>query len=210
MKQFANLYLAELQPAREQLTLNRVAAALGGLLLVMIVVGFGLNFYAGQQQILTQRLQHDFSQVQQQLTAKQAELRVAMNNPELEQKIENIEGKLGERQRLLQQMKLVTETSEVSFAKLLEDVARADVEAIWLQRIVVANNQLTLQGKTANPSALPQWLASFSAHASLSDRQFGVFELRDNEGSGALDFTVGSLQHSSILTSPLANQGGDR
>lgn len=206
MKSFANLYVAELQPKREQLSLNRVAASLGSLLLVIVLVGFGLNFYAGQQKIQTQRLQHEYSQVQQQLTAKQSELRNAMNNPELEQKIASIEDKLGERQRLLQQMKLVTETSEVSFAQLLEDVARADVEAIWLQRIVVANNQLTLQGKTANASALPQWLASFSQHASLSDRQFGVFELRDQEGSGALDFTVGSLQHSSILTSPLATR----
>lgn len=208
MKHLANLYLSELQPSREKLTFNRVMSATATFLVVAVVLGIGMHWWANQQQINTQRVAHALSQAQQQLATKQQQLRVAMKNPEIEQRIEQIELQLGQRQRLLQQMQQVTESGQVSFATLLNELAQADVEAIWLQRILVASGELTLQGKTANASALPVWLASFSSYPSLSGRQFGVFELRDNASSGVLDFTVGSLQHSSLLNSqPIRGAG---
>lgn len=210
MKLLANLYLVELQPSREVFTFKRVMAATVALFVVAVVASVGATFYANQQQIQTQRLVHEFSQAQQELTRIREELRAATNNAQLAQQISDVEMQLGQRQRLLQQMQQVTLSSQVSFASLLQDIARADVESIWLQRILVANNQLTLQGKTTNAGALPQWLASFSDYSALSNRQFGVFELRDTPGSGVLDFTVGSLQHSSLLTQPSRNSGASR
>ncbi|WP_339877877.1 PilN domain-containing protein [Pseudidiomarina gelatinasegens] len=208
MKHLANLYLSELQPSREKLTFNRVMGATASLLVVAVVLGISMHLWASQQQINTQRAAHALSQAQQKLAAKQQQLRAAMNNPDVEQRIEQTELQLGQRQRLLQQMQQITESGQVSFATLLNELAQADVEAIWLQRILVANSELTLQGKTANASALPVWLASFSNYPSLSGRQFGVFELRDNASSGVLDFTVGSLQHSSLLSSQPSRGAG--
>lgn len=210
MKLLANLYVAELHPSKETLTFNRAAGLVAAAMVLAVLVSFGTTFYANQQLTATQRANHDFSQVQQRLTAKQNELRMAMNNPQLEQKILETEQKLAQRQRLQQQMRAVTVNNQTSFAGLLKDIARADVTSIWLQRIIVANDQLTLQGKTTNASALPLWLASFSDYSSLQGRQFGVFELRDNSASGVLDFTVGSLQHSSLLTQPVAGAGALR
>lgn len=199
MKHLANLYIPELHPRKQSLTFKRATVVVASAFGLALIVSAASHWYAGHQRITTQRINHQLSQTQQRLVAKQNELRAAMNNPQIEQKIAEIETQLAQRQRLLQHMASVTQTSKTSFAKLLNDIARADIDSIWLQRIIAANNQLTLQGKTTDASALPQWLASFSQYASLRDRQFGVFELRDSSNA-ALDFTVGSLEHSSLLT----------
>lgn len=202
MKQIANLYTADLRPKREIFTFKQFAVTL------LVVVGFGVvssiiaTLVAHQQTIESQRLAQSLSQAQQQLAAKQNELRAAMNDPKVTQQIENVERELGQRNRLLAQMRQLTQTTNASFAEVLIDLARADIDAIWLNRILIANRQLTLQGKTTNASALPQWLANFSNYETLSNRQFGVFELRDIDQRGWLDFTVGSLQHSSLLMQP--------
>jgi hypothetical protein len=210
MKKIANLYVPELQPKRETLTFKRVAITIAAVLVVGVLASITLNFWANQQTIATQRMAHSLSQTQQQLVAKQNELRAAMNDPQVAQQVETVELEFAQRQRLLQQMRQVTQTANASFADVLADLARADTDAIWLNRILIANGQLTLQGKTADASALPLWLASFSDYETLSDRQFGVFELRDVDTRGVLDFTVGSLQHSSLLTQPSLNSRAAR
>lgn len=210
MKQIANLYVFELRPKHETLTFKRVMIAVAAVLVVGIFSSVAMTLWANHSEINTQRMAHNLSQAQQQLVAKQNELRTAMNDPKVTQQIEQVEVELAQRQRLLQQMKSVTQTQEASFALVLEELARADIEAIWLQRILIANGQLTLQGKTADASALPLWLASFSNYDTLSGRQFGVFELRDEDATGVLDFTVGSLQHSNLLARPRANSGAAR
>lgn len=202
MKQIANLYTADLRPKRQIFTFKQFAITL------VVVVGVGIvssviaTLLAHQQTIASQRLAQNLSQAQQQLVAKQNQLRTAMNDPQIARQIENVERDLGQRTRLLEQMRQLTQTTNASFAKVLNDLARADIDAIWLNRILIANRQLTLQGKTTTASALPQWLASFSNYETLSNRQFGVFELRDIDQRGWLDFTVGSLQHSSLLMQP--------
>jgi len=208
MKQLANLYVPELHPRKQSLTFTRAAGVVAAAAVLAVVFSGASYWYAGQQQIATQRTNHELSQVQQRLTGKQNELRAAMNNPQVEQEIADIEAQLAQRQRLLQQMTSVTASSQTSFAQLLTDIAKADVESIWLQRVIAANNQLTLQGKTTDASALPQWLASFSNYPTLQERQFGVFELRDNSQEAALDFTVGSLAHSSLLSHSARSNAG--
>ncbi|GAB3288560.1 PilN domain-containing protein [Pseudidiomarina andamanensis] len=210
MKQIANLYVLELRPNNETLTFKRVMIAVAAVLVIGIFSSVAMTLWANQAEVDTQRMAHSLSQAQQQLIAKQNELRAAMSDPKVAHQIEQIELDLGQRQRLLQQMQSVTQTQEASFAQVLEELARADTDAIWLQRILIANGQLTLQGRTADASALPLWLASFSNYDTLSGRQFGVFELRDEDATGVLDFTVGSLQHSSLLARPRANSGAAR
>ena len=210
MKQIANLYVLELQPKHETLTFKRVMIAVAAVLVIGIFSSVAMTLWANQTEVDTQRMAHSLSQAQQQLIAKQNELRAAMSDPKVAKQIEQIELDLAQRQRLLQQMQSVTQTQEASFAQVLEELARADTDAIWLQRILIANGQLTLQGRTADASALPLWLASFSNYDTLSGRQFGVFELRDEDATGVLDFTVGSLQHSSLLARPRANSGAAR
>ncbi|MDX1706312.1 PilN domain-containing protein [Pseudidiomarina sp.] len=191
MKRLANLYLAELQPSRERLTLNLLAAVCGGLILLLVVLALSGNYLVAQQEAQARQASRQMNELQQQLENRTQQLAVALKDPALENKISRLEQQVAQQQRLLQQMLQLISLTESSFASLMRDVARVDNEELWLQRIIIDNGQLTLQGRTLEAGALPSWLASFAAYDTLRGRQFAVFELRD-EAAGALEFTVGS------------------
>jgi Tfp pilus assembly protein PilN len=198
MKLVANLYTTELQPYVERYSLNVVAASIAGAAVLMLVMAVVANVLAAQQQAAKQELAEQVTQLQQRVTTKQQALQQALNDANLKHQISQLTTQLKQRERLLTQMRQVTETGQTSFGEILNDLARADRSNIWLHRILIANNQLTLQGYTTQARALPQWLSSFPTYDTLKDRSFGVFELRDTN-MGTLEFTVGSGEHSKLL-----------
>jgi len=194
MKQYANLYVAELQPNREWLTLNRFAAYGGALVVVFVVVAIVLSLVSKYQHSDYVDSYARSNQLNTELQNKQAQLDAALNNTSLNVEINEVQRQLTLRQRLLVQMQTITGRNQVSFSQLLRDLSAADDQAIWLQRILLSDDALTLQGRTLKPQMLPTWLADFSDYQALRDRPFGVFELRD-EGETGLQFTVGHLGH---------------
>lgn len=198
MKRIANLYVAELQPNRDPLTLKLVSLVVGALLVIVIAAAGVGKWYLANQQATTAKLTQQNRALQNQVNQQQELLKQALNDKQLLAEIENLELRLAQRQRLLQHMRSVTQTGQPSFANVLTDLARVDNDNIWLQRILLAHQDMTLQGHTTAASALPRWLASFSNYPTLRNRNFGVFELRD-EQNGALQFTVGSDSHGSLM-----------
>lgn len=194
MKAYANLYLEELRPSREWLTLNRFTAYTGALVLLFVVASIVLYLLAQYQHTSYVESYNRASQLSAELQAKQAQLDAALNNTTLNAEINEVQRQLTLRQRLLAQMETITGRNQVSFSQLLSDLSAADEEVIWLQRIILSDDALTLQGRTLQPQTLPTWLADFSRYQALKNRPFGVFELRD-EGEQGLQFTVGHLEH---------------
>ncbi len=198
MKLIANLYSDELKPKQERFSLNLVAGSVATVFVVMLAVALGANWYANYQQSSAQELARKSSQLQQQVVAQQRKLQLALNDVNLQNQISELETSLNQRERLLLQMRQVTETGQTSFGEILNDLARANRSSIWLHRILIADNQLTLQGHTKQAQALPQWLNSFPDYNTLKNRNFGVFELSDTQ-AGALKFTVGSEGHGVLM-----------
>ncbi|MGQ4276701.1 hypothetical protein ACQ5ES_06600 [Pseudidiomarina sp. E22-M8] len=194
MKTFANLYLSELQPNRQWLTLRRFVAVNGALVIVVLVAWLLIKLVAGQQQAEFVASAAEANRVETALRQRQATLEQALNNSSLNGDLDRVQQTLTLRQRLLVQMQQLTGRNNVSFSQLLADLSEADKNAIWLQRILMQDDALTLQGHTIEPQQLPAWLAEFSQFSTLKDRPFGVFELRE-EGDQGLRFVVGHLQH---------------
>ncbi|WP_258807474.1 hypothetical protein [Pseudidiomarina sp. CB1] len=194
MKHYANLYVDELKPSSEWLTLNRFAAYTGALVVVFVVTFIVLFLLARYQHANYVESYARASELSTELQTKQAQLEAAMKNSTLSAEINDVQQQLTLRQRLLAQMQNITGRNQVSFSQLLQDLAAADDQVIWLQRIMLTNDALTLQGRTLQPQTLPTWLAEFSSYPALKERPFGVFEIRD-EGELGLQFTVGHLDH---------------
>lgn len=193
MKQFANLYLKELQPNRERLTLNFLAAVTGAVIAVLVVVTLASSFMVNGKKAEVTSLQQQLSQLQKQIKEQQDVLNTALNDPQLLGEIAQVEQKVAQQQRLLQQMLQTTAGSQTSFAGVMHDIAAVDIDDLWLTNITVNESQLSLRGNSLNPTVLPIWLNSFSAQPNLRGRQFGVFELRVGSDQEVLQFTVGSL-----------------
>lgn len=193
MKQFANLYLAELQPNRERLTLNVVASAVAVVIALLVVVTVTGSWLVNGRKAEVAALQAELAQLQKSNKEQQDVLNIALNDPRLLGEIASVEQKVAQQQRLLQQMLQTTAGAQTSFAGVMRDIAVVDVEELWLSSFSVNDGQLSLRGSSLNPTALPAWLNSFSHQPNLRGRQFGVFELRVGGEQDVLQFTVGSV-----------------
>ena len=191
MKQFANLYLPELQPRHDKWTLAGLTLSSAVLAVVLLMLNFAVSYLAEGEREHARQIGTQVQQQQALLEVQQELLEQRINDPSLLAEIAELEEKLAERQRLQQQMLSMTSAEPVSFAALLTDIARVDSADLWLERIGYSQGRLNLDGLTQRPEVLPRWLASFSDHATLRGRQFSVFELRD-EADGPLHFSVGS------------------
>ncbi|WP_127347572.1 hypothetical protein [Pseudidiomarina mangrovi] len=200
MKQFANLYLAELRPNRERLTLNFAAAAVGITVVLLVLVTLSMNWVVTDKKSNVNALQTELTQLQTQVKEYQDLLNTALNDPQLLGEIAAVEQKVAQQQRLLQQMLQTTAGSQTSFAGVMYDIAAVDIDDLWLQSISVSDGQLSLRGSSLNPTVLPIWLNSFSDQPNLRGRQFGVFELRAGSEQEVLQFTVGSLSSGATNT----------
>lgn len=194
MKSIANLYLQELKPNREWLTLQRFVTYVGGLLVVFIVIWATLTALQSQQQKKLVAHIEQGNALQAELQVKQRALDEALNDSQLNGELDALDRQVRLRYELMAQLQQVTGKNQTSFSQLLADLARVDTSAIWLHRILLQDDALTLQGRTIEPQQLPSWLASFSQYEALQQRPFGVFELRAEEAPG-LVFTVGHLEH---------------
>lgn len=197
MKLTANLYVSELRPRHERYTLPMAAVICGGLAVVLIAANMIGKGWLASEQATVQDLQADIKSQQELLTVQQDLLKQRTNDPELLAQKEQLEKQIGQRQRLQRQMQIVLQSSDDQVPELLADIAKVDAEAIWLQRITLRDGELTLNGYTQQPAELPLWIERFAKHASLKDRQFGVFDLRVANDS-ALEFTVGTLPSASV------------
>ncbi|MFC0445921.1 hypothetical protein ACFOD1_01575 [Pseudidiomarina halophila] len=195
MKTFANLYVNELQPNREWLTLRRFIAINGALIVALFVAWLLITLIAGQQQSDLAASVAQANRIEVELRQRQATLEEALNDSSLNEEIDSVQQQLTLRQRLLIQMQQLTGRNNVSFSELLADISAVDNNAVWLQRILMQDDALTLQGHTLEPQQLPVWLADFSKFSTLKDRPFGVFELRE-EGDQGLRFVVGHIENS--------------
>lgn len=200
MKRIANLYLPELEPNRDWLTLNRATGSVATVLIAVVFTTIFLNWFGSRADARLEDLRSQLQNREQSLQGKQAQLQAALNDTGLQTQIEQTRAQVVRQQRLLSQMQQMVMTADVSFSQLLTDLARVDKPAIWLQRIQMEAGDLTLQGHTLSAETLPQWLASFGQYKALQARQFSVFELTEGSKPQGLSFTVGSA-HATAPTS---------
>ena len=75
---------------------------------------------------------------------------------------------------------LGSEGAGVGFAARLEALARAHIEGLWLLRIVLSNGEgrISLQGATADPRRVPEFLAALRTEPGLGEVSFQSFEMR--------------------------------
>lgn len=94
MKQFANLYLAELRPNRERLTLNFAAAAVGITVVLLVLVTLSMNWVVTDKKSNVNALQTELTQLQTQVKEYQDLLNTALNDPQLLGEIAAVEQKV--------------------------------------------------------------------------------------------------------------------
>jgi len=86
--------------------------------------------------------------------------------------------------------------SDASFARLLEGLARQDLEGIWLTRIEfsLGGDANAVEGRTLEPSIVPEYLRRLGTEDGFASRKFRTFELERSDGSEpGLTFKIATL-----------------
>ena len=103
------------------------------------------------------------------------------------------------RRSILRDMTQRTSRRDASFSRLLDGLARQDVESIWLERIRFSSggDAIEIEGRSLTPEAIPRYLRRLGNDAGFRDRRFRTFLLERPDGrNGAIAFRLATLDDS--------------
>ena len=188
MKHRINLYQASFQPRLDLLSLSSVAAAIGGLLAVMLVTWAIMAAVASSTEEELAALTVENQHLQNDVNAMQAVLAEREPDPVLTAKVNALKNTLSKQDRLLEELASREVIRNTGFAQLMTDLAAQSRADIWLQSVAVSESMMLLQGQVSQPEAMPQWLTRLAQTPSFSGRTFDSASVMREED--ALLFTL--------------------
>ena len=188
MKHRINLYQASFQPRLDLLSLSSVAAAIGGLLAVMLVTWAIMAAVASSTEEELAALTAENQHLQNDVNAMQAVLAEREPDPVLTAKVNALKNTLSKQDRLLEELASREVIRNTGFAQLMTDLAAQSRADIWLQSVAVSESMMLLQGQVSQPEAMPQWLTRLAQTPSFSGRTFDSASVMREED--ALLFTL--------------------
>ncbi|WP_372767751.1 PilN domain-containing protein [Pseudoalteromonas sp.] len=181
MKTRINLYLEELKPKREFLTLANVVICWGGLIAVLAVtIGIFTNLnQASKEKVKTLQLQVE--QYKTELTQAQQALERKQDKSPLIRRIEKKKSELLEKQRLLDFMLTKTAQAKFDYAQVMTDLARNTHREVWLKEFRFIGEEITLVGAATHGSAIPEWLNGLKNTDYFSEKSFSLLQFEKQE-----------------------------
>lgn len=204
MKKRINLYLPELRPKRQTLTLKNMVLAWAGVVVLLFVAEVVMQIVLQQSRQQQQQLQQQMVALDTQTKALTASLQQRHPTSYLEQELKLRREELLSKQQLQFHLHEIGTQQNQGFSAWLYDLAQARAPGIALQSFDIENDQLRLQGEAASNDTLPAWLSRFKEHPKLRDRTFLTLQMQ-RQASGVLQFRLESKEN--VTTSPSAAVG---
>jgi len=193
--QQVNLYIEELRPKREWLTLNNLCFA--ALALLVLLSGVSVWLSAGQS-----NLQADLAQKQTQLDGLHqtvSELAARAEQQKQDESLvranERLKAKVEARENMLGLLGSVSLSGTEGFSNYLIGLARHKQKDVWLSQISIsgAGKSMLMAGTTKDASRIPEYLGALTQESSFLGRSFEVFDVSTQEKDDALmDFRLES------------------
>lgn len=176
MKTRINLYLDELKPKREFLTLTNVALCWLGLMFVLLVLIGVLNHFAQNTKTHVNHLQTQLELRKAQLLQAQQALELKQDKSPHMRRIEKKKQEIQEKQRLLDFMLAKTEQAKFDYAQVMTDLAANTHGEVWLKEFRFAGKEVTLIGAATHGAAIPEWLNGLKNTDYFSAKAFSLLQ----------------------------------
>ena len=190
-KYHINLLQPELLPDKALLTLPRVVALWGLVLLVMIAWGSYNTFAQEKLSAKLQVLKQEETRQSNQLNQLTKQLSTRKVNSQLTEKLEIVKLLVKNKQTLHTKLTDSEQTHVVGFADAMKELSQLHRNDIRLQTININNEHMTFKGLALKPEAVPAWLSGFENSLLLSGKSFSHFKLSENE-KNITEFMVSS------------------
>jgi Tfp pilus assembly protein PilN len=177
MKSRINLYLPELHPKLEVLTLSFVIA-IWAILLIVFGAVYYFNHSHGQsvEQELS-AIQTQKNQLEDQLVILNETLAGRTKDPVLLATIESKQLEVSLKQRVIDELSGQEQFKSHGFAGLMTGLAEHHLDGLWLTRIHLDENQVMLEGAATDSSLIPKWMTSLSLTPRLKGQEFSTTKL---------------------------------
>lgn len=161
-----NLYLPELQPKKEVLSLPQVGLITAAFLFIFIAFGWSIT--------------SDTAALKQQLTSETDKM-VAGRPDEsaLAQEIAALEYHIQNKSLALNTLKNSDVAASDGFSQLLEELAQSKNSKLWFTDIGINNEVLLLKGQTLDPKLITAWIENATNGNALS-RQFSAIKIEQH------------------------------
>lgn len=191
MKKRINLYLPELHPVQQRLSLPHIVLLCGLALLGCVIASVTGNILIMQEKKQIPLLTTEFENLTQQ--KKHLSDTLAQRRPasflmiEFRERNEELEAK----QLLLAHIDKLGHLDSQGFSPWMRDLALSHRSDISVQSFDIENNQIQITGDANGNDAVPAWIASFKDYPKLQDRQFSALQVERSK-QGVLQFKLES------------------
>ena len=190
MKQRINLYLEELRPVKDPLSLNNIALS-WIMVLVVCVCYMGILMYTNK--VLNQELvkvKRQLNQHTEQVNELQAALAVKQDKIFLSQQLNILKQEYQHKKAMLSYISQKNDADKVSYADVMSDLAQFHHSDVWLTQFQFINNEIELNGLTKSPSILPFWFDGLKQSGFFSGKSFSVLEFSNFDEQSQVEFRV--------------------
>lgn len=195
MKKRINLYLPELHPKRQYLSLSQIVLAWGCVLGLLLLAGGVVQILRQQSAHQLQALQQQMNELDVQTKTLNAQLQQRHPDAALARELQLRREEVLSKQQLQAHLTQIGTIQNQGFSVWLYDLAQAHMPGIALQSFEIENDQLRVQGEAASNDAVPAWLSHFGEHPKLRNRTFSALQVQ-RQKSGVLQFHLESKENS--------------
>lgn len=191
MKSRINLYLPELHPKLEVLTLSFVLTIWAILFTILGLVYY--HDYSHGESVKTDLMVIEVQKqlVEDRLVELNETLASRTKDPKLLAAIESKQLEVSLKQRVIDELSGQEQFKSNGFAGLMSGLAEHHLDGLWLTRIQLDENQVMLEGGATDSSLIPQWMTQLSSTERLKGQEFSTTKLY-RDPNQQLMFTLGT------------------
>jgi Tfp pilus assembly protein PilN len=192
MKTRVNLYVPELQPKLEVLTLSFVLVIWG----VMLITFGGIYFLNHSNAVTVHeelvKVQVKKTELEDQLVTIKEALSNRQSDPALVAEVEKKQLDLKLKQQIVSELSGQENFKSHGFAALMEGLAEHHQAGLWLTRINIDGNEVRFEGSATESNIIPKWMGQLSLIPRFKSQEFSTTKLYRDE-KAQLKFTLGTM-----------------
>jgi len=180
MSQQINLYNPAFLKRRDWLTARPLAAIGGALLLLVIVAAAYGSYQAKQKQAVADDLAAKLKERQTEVVALTAELTGRKPDPAMLAQVDDSKRQLKARQEVMAAVEGGAIGSSEGFSEYLRGFARQTPQGLWLTGFTIGSGgkDMEIRGRMLTDTLLPEYVKRLSAEKAFKGRSFAGLDLR--------------------------------
>jgi len=195
MKQDINLYQQRFRPRRQWLSARSLMLFLVVLALLLAAAGFQLYRQRDAALARAGLLKQEQQAVQQDLARLQQKLEALLADDQWAKQEAGLQRQLRDHRLIIESIAGQRFGGGEGFSQPLSALSGLRVDSLWLERILLSEQDVELHGAALGASAVPDYFEQLKAQRVFADRAFERFEIRRSpKYDWKLEFTIASRE----------------